>query len=54
MKINIEGCEFEVLERMLEAKMLSSVKNFQIQFHDIAPDSRARMEKIQKTLSETH
>lgn len=54
MKINIEGGEFELLERMIEGGMTDSVENFQIQFHKIAEDSRSRMEQIQQVLGKTH
>ena len=54
MKINIEGGEYELLERMIEKSLVGRVVNFQIQFHDIAPDSGARMEAIKKCLSATH
>lgn len=54
MKINIEGGEYELLERMIETGSCSAVDNFQIQFHNIGTDSRTRMEKIQEELSKTH
>lgn len=34
--------------------MISRMKNIQIQFHPIAPDSRERMNAIQSILSRTH
>jgi FkbM family methyltransferase len=54
MKINIEGGEFELLERMLEAGLTRLVRDFQIQFHNIAFDATARMERIREGLSQTH
>lgn len=53
-KINIEGGEYELLERMIELNLMNRVGNFQIQFHRFIPDCKARRESIQKALSRTH
>ena len=54
MKINIEGGEYELLDRMLEENLVKVVDNLQIQFHDISPESHSRMMTIQKGLERTH
>lgn len=54
MKVNIEGGEYELLERMLDTGLISRVENLQVQFHKVADDSDERMMRIQKTLAETH
>ena len=55
IKINIEGGEYEVLESLLEAGMISIFKNLQIQFHDfIIDNAEERMKNIQIQLSKTH
>lgn len=54
MKINIEGGEYELLERMIETELTRSIENIQIQFHNIAKDSARRMEAIQDRLRLTH
>ena len=54
MKINIEGAEFPLLERMLETDMLSSVDTFLIQFHEWHPDAHRRRRRIQQALEKTH
>ena len=54
IKINIEGGEYELLEKIIDTGLVSNIKNIQVQFHDILPDSPQRMESIQKKLSETH
>ena len=55
IKINIEGGEYEILESLLEANLISMFKNLQIQFHDfIIENARERMESIQKQLAKTH
>jgi FkbM family methyltransferase len=54
MKINIEGGEYELLERMIETGAVALVDDIQVQFHNVAHDSAQRMEHLQKKLSETH
>lgn len=54
IKLNIEGGEYALLERLIEKKSLTLFENLQIQFHDIDPSSKARMRSIQKELSKTH
>lgn len=54
MKINIEGAEFPLLERMIEKNMLDKVDTFLIQFHEWHPGARRRRAAIQKALSDTH
>ncbi len=54
MKVNIEGGEFELLERLLETGLISRIRDLQVQFHWISADSDRRMAAIQKGLSATH
>ncbi|MBH98933.1 MAG: hypothetical protein CMM56_10850 [Rhodospirillaceae bacterium] len=54
MKINIEGGEFELLERLIQTGLISRIKNIQVQFHNIAVESTKRMEKIHQGMYKTH
>jgi len=54
MKINIEGGEFELLERLLETGSISRIENIQVQFHNVAVESARRMERIQEGMKNTH
>ncbi len=54
LKINIEGGEYEVLPRLLEAGLISKIDNLQIQFHDLRQESLAQMNAIQSELKKTH
>lgn len=54
MKINIEGGEFELLERLIDAGAVERIDDIQVQFHDVGADSARRMERIQDRLRETH
>jgi hypothetical protein len=54
MKINIEGAEFPLLERMAETDLLPRVDCFLIQFHEWHPGAYHRRRKIRRELSKTH
>jgi hypothetical protein len=52
--VNIEGGEYELLERMLERGLTERVCDLQIQFHNFSPDAAERMAAIQRGLAATH
>ncbi len=54
MKINIEGGEFDLLERMQVAGLLPQVKCFLIQFHEWHPGAYRRRSRLQRALRQTH
>jgi len=54
IKINIEGGEYELLEKFIETGWISKILNVQVQFHDFVPDAYNRMTKIQEKLKLTH
>lgn len=53
-KLNIEGAEYELLETLIRGDIIRKIEHIQIQFHEIAPDSRVRRKAIQESLSKTH
>lgn len=54
MKINIEGAEFPLLEKMIEADLLKNVNCFMIQFHEWHPGAYSKRRRILKELAKTH
>ncbi len=54
MKINIEGGEYELLERLIAADLIRKIDDIQVQFHNFVPDAAARMERLQSALRATH
>lgn len=54
LKLNIEGSEYDVLERLLELNLLSTVKDIEIQFHSYFPEAKVRRDAILEQLSHTH
>jgi len=54
MKLNIEGAEFDLLDRLIAKKLHNKVTDIQIQFHKIDDKSEERRDKIREKLSKTH
>jgi FkbM family methyltransferase len=54
MKVNIEGGEYDLLERILEEGLMRRIRFLQVQFHDGLPDAEPRMRRIQAQLQRTH
>ncbi len=54
IKINIEGAEYDLLDRMIECNFIPLCTNLQIQFHDFYPDYSMRYQKIKSVLEKTH
>jgi len=54
IKINIEGGEYELLERLIDTGYIRIFQNVQVQFHRIAEDSDHRMACIHDGLAQTH
>lgn len=53
MSMNIEGSEYDVLDYMIENKLIEKCKNIQVQFHTFIPDYYNRYNKIAEKLQET-
>lgn len=54
MKVNIEGGEFPLFERMIETGLTGAVRCYLIQFHEWHPGAYHRRRKIRKALRKTH
>ena len=54
LKINIEGGEYEVLEKLIGGGYIGNIRFLQIQFHKIEKYSAERREAIRKELAKTH
>ncbi len=54
MKLNIEGAEFDLLDRLIANNLHKKVTDIQIQFHKIDDKSEERRENIREKLSKTH
>jgi FkbM family methyltransferase len=54
IKINIEGAEYALLERMHELGLIERCRDIQIQFHDFVGDAEARRDKLRRMLAATH
>jgi FkbM family methyltransferase len=54
IKINIEGGEYELLERMIETGLHQRCKRIRVQFHEWIPGSHAMYRRIREGLARTH
>ncbi len=54
IKINIEGGEFELLERLLDTGLIQAVDHVQVQFHRFVPDAATRRQRVRERLAASH
>lgn len=54
IKINIEGAEYDLLDKMIEMGFIAKCVNIQVQFHDFYDDFEKRYLKIIQELEKTH
>ena len=54
MKINIEGSEYPLLNRLIESGLINNIDNLQIQFHEFADTDGSKRLAIQQELIKTH
>ena len=54
LKLNIEGAEYDVLERLIATQQVPRIRDLIVQFHKIAPDPVNRRSAIQAELGRTH
>jgi len=53
-KLNVEGSEYDILDRLIEARLIHRVRSLVVQFHGNVPDHVARRAAIQRSLAHTH
>jgi FkbM family methyltransferase len=54
MKINIEGSEYPLLDRLVQNGEIRKIEELQIQFHLFVPNARRRYREIAQKLTVTH
>ncbi len=54
VSINIEGAEYDVIERLIKTGAIKKIRYLQIQFHSFVPDSTNRRKDLIKKLLKTH
>jgi FkbM family methyltransferase len=54
MKINIEGPEFLILDKLISQNNISNITNIQVQFHEFYPNSWKLRDDIRYKLTATH
>ena len=53
-KVNAEGAEFDVLDRLLETGQIRQIHCLQIQFHRFVPNADSRRKSVRRRLGVTH
>jgi FkbM family methyltransferase len=53
-KLNIEGGEYDVIERLIEANLIQNCKSILVQFHKQPSDYQSRYSNIEISLKKTH
>jgi FkbM family methyltransferase len=54
IKLNIEGGEYPVLERLIETGWISRIRDIQVQFHDFIEGAAQRRQRLHEDLDQTH
>jgi FkbM family methyltransferase len=54
LKLNIEGSEYDLLERLIEDNKLDIIDNIQVQFHSFIDNCVERRNSIREHLRKTH
>ena len=54
MKINVEGDEFKIIDKILNDGIIDVFDNLQVQFHEFYPNSRELRLELHNKLSQTH
>lgn len=54
LKVNIEGSEYDLLDRLVETGWLPRIRQVSVQFHEWHPDAYRRRRRIRRALRRTH
>jgi FkbM family methyltransferase len=54
LKLNIEGGEYDVLDRLINCNQIKKIGGILIQFHDFFPNAKSHMKNIREKLANTH
>lgn len=54
LKVNIEGGEFDLFDRLLAADRMSKIREVMIQFHEFHPNAYRRRHQVRRGLRATH
>jgi FkbM family methyltransferase len=54
LKLNIEGGEYDVLDRLVASRRLAGIGTLSVQFHEWHPHAHARRRRIRRALARTH
>ena len=53
-KINIEGAEYDLINKLIDNNVITVFNNLQVQFHNFIPDATSKLLDIRSKLEKTH
>lgn len=53
-KINIEGAEYDLINKLIDSNVVTTFNNLQVQFHNFVPDATSKLLGIRSKLEKTH
>ncbi len=54
LKINTEGAEYALLNRLIDTGLINNIQQLHIQFHDFIPNAERQLQELTEKLSVTH
>ncbi|WP_298614853.1 FkbM family methyltransferase [uncultured Thermosynechococcus sp.] len=54
MKINIEGGEYDLLQKLIDSTLIEKIRYLQIQFHNFVENSKEKRQNLRSQLAKTH
>ncbi|MFN4278858.1 FkbM family methyltransferase [Thermosynechococcus sp.] len=54
MKINIEGGEYDLLQKLIDSALVENIRYLQIQFHNFVENSEQKRQDLRSQLTRTH
>ncbi|MBD3261833.1 MAG: FkbM family methyltransferase [Candidatus Altiarchaeales archaeon] len=54
MKLNVEGAEYSILDRLIQTNRVKNIGNIQVQFHDFIKEDILKREKLREILKKSH
>ena len=54
LKLNVEGAEFGILDRLIDSNRMNTFRSVLVQFHSFSPDAYKRRDKIREELAKKY
>lgn len=54
LKLNVEGEEYNIMDKIIESGFTDKINDYQIQYHDFIEDCEKRRDEIREKIKKTH